>query len=172
MPPGSCEREKCLSCLGAAALARIFSLKLGVLPDHVLPAILVDRLVLKGSVLQFVTEFFADFLATDSVEVRCACCADHAERCGAGPVLPTGGWGSARRRADAERQLGPAPAPGLPHGLISWLGQRVGAGCKEAQDNCGMVAVVHKMQVLHPPGPVKGGLRITMWCTVKCLTHL
>lgn len=54
----------------SAALARIFSMKLGVLPDHVLPAILVDRLVLKGTVLQFTTEFFKDFLATDTVEVR------------------------------------------------------------------------------------------------------
>lgn len=53
-----------------AALARIFSRKLGVLPDHVLPSILVDRLVLKGTVLQFTTAFFQDFLDTDSVEVR------------------------------------------------------------------------------------------------------
>ncbi|GAB4817985.1 hypothetical protein N2152v2_005031 [Parachlorella kessleri] len=80
----------------AIALARIFSLKLGVLPDHVLPAILVDRLVLKGTVLQFVTAFFADFLATDSVEV----------------ALPTGGalrveegWGRGGARRGQQRNV-------------------------------------------------------------------
>ena len=54
----------------AAALARCFALKVGVLPETVLPKALVDRLVQKGTVLQFVTEFFRDFLATESVEVR------------------------------------------------------------------------------------------------------
>jgi hypothetical protein len=52
----------------AIALARCFSLKVGILPESILPKMLIDRLVLRGTVLQFVTEFFSDFLATDSVE--------------------------------------------------------------------------------------------------------
>ncbi|EFN59008.1 hypothetical protein CHLNCDRAFT_33763 [Chlorella variabilis] len=52
----------------AIALARCFSMKVGILPDSILPKMLLDRLVLRGAVLQFVTEFFKDFLATDSVE--------------------------------------------------------------------------------------------------------
>ena len=64
-----------------AALSRCFALKVGVLPETVLPKALVDRLVQKGTMLQFVTEFFSDFLATESVEVSvflfvvraCAC---------------------------------------------------------------------------------------------------
>ncbi|KAL4432468.1 hypothetical protein ABPG77_001767, partial [Micractinium sp. CCAP 211/92] len=52
----------------AIALARCFSMKVGILPESILPKMLVDRLVLRGTVLQFVTEFFKDFLATDSVE--------------------------------------------------------------------------------------------------------
>lgn len=35
-----------------AALARCFSLKVGILPESILPKMLVDRLVLKGTVLQ------------------------------------------------------------------------------------------------------------------------
>ncbi|KAL4437046.1 hypothetical protein ABPG75_004185 [Micractinium tetrahymenae] len=52
----------------AIALARCFSMKVGILPESILPKMLVDRLVLRGTVLQFVTEFFKEFLATDSVE--------------------------------------------------------------------------------------------------------
>lgn len=52
----------------AIALARVFSLKVGVLPERVLPTLLEDRLVAKGTVLTFVTHFFADYLATDPVE--------------------------------------------------------------------------------------------------------
>lgn len=35
-----------------AALARCFSMKVGILPESILPKMLVDRLVLRGSVLQ------------------------------------------------------------------------------------------------------------------------
>jgi hypothetical protein len=52
----------------AIALARCFSLKVGILPESILPKMLVDRLVLKGTVLQFVTEFFKEFLACDTLE--------------------------------------------------------------------------------------------------------
>ena len=51
-----------------AALARCFSLKVGILPERVLPTLLEDRLVAKGTVLAFVTDFFADVIATDGVE--------------------------------------------------------------------------------------------------------
>ena len=40
------------SPLSFAALARCFSLKVGILPESILPKMLVDRLVLKGTVLQ------------------------------------------------------------------------------------------------------------------------
>ncbi|KAI7841114.1 hypothetical protein COHA_005339 [Chlorella ohadii] len=52
----------------AIALARCFSLKVGILPESILPKMLVDRLVLKGTVLQFATEFFKEFLACDTLE--------------------------------------------------------------------------------------------------------
>ncbi|KAL6773686.1 FAP224 [Auxenochlorella protothecoides x Auxenochlorella symbiontica] len=52
----------------AIALARIFCMKVGVLPDRVLPTLLEDRLVQKGTILQFTTEFYVDFLSSDSVE--------------------------------------------------------------------------------------------------------
>jgi hypothetical protein len=59
--------------LHVPAMARIFALKVGVLPDNVLRTLLEDRLVLKGTVLAFVTAFFADFLATESTEVGGLC---------------------------------------------------------------------------------------------------
>ncbi|KFM27342.1 Basic leucine zipper and W2 domain-containing protein 2 [Auxenochlorella protothecoides] len=43
-------------------------MKVGVLPDRVLPTLLEDRLVQKGTILQFTTEFYVDFLSSDSVE--------------------------------------------------------------------------------------------------------
>jgi hypothetical protein len=52
----------------AMAMARCFSLKVGVLPERVLPAALEDRLVARGTVATFITDFFADYLATDGVE--------------------------------------------------------------------------------------------------------
>lgn len=52
----------------AIALARCFVLKVGVLPDRVLPTLLEDRLVTRGTTLAFMTDFFADYLATDTVE--------------------------------------------------------------------------------------------------------
>ena len=50
----------------ATATALVFSQKLGALPENVLGTLLNDRLVLKGTVLDFVTTFFAVFLAKDS----------------------------------------------------------------------------------------------------------
>ncbi|KAL4859617.1 Basic leucine zipper and W2 domain-containing protein 1-A [Chlorella vulgaris] len=47
----------------AMALSRCFAMKVGILPESILPKMLVDRLVLKGA---FMTEFFKDFLSTDS----------------------------------------------------------------------------------------------------------
>ncbi|KAK9823766.1 hypothetical protein WJX72_005350 [[Myrmecia] bisecta] len=52
----------------AIATARIFAVKLGCLPDRVLPSLMNDRMVAKGTILQFVTEFFKDFLATDTID--------------------------------------------------------------------------------------------------------
>lgn len=52
----------------AMAMARCFSAKVGVLPERVLPAALEDRLVARGTMAGFVTDFFADYLATDPVE--------------------------------------------------------------------------------------------------------
>lgn len=52
----------------AMAMARIFVLKIGVLPERVLLPLLNDRMVAKGTILAFVTDFFVDFLATESVD--------------------------------------------------------------------------------------------------------
>ena len=52
----------------AVAMACCFSLKVGVLPDRVLPAALEDRLVARGTIAGFITDFFADFVASDGVE--------------------------------------------------------------------------------------------------------
>lgn len=52
----------------AIAAARCFALKVGVLPERVLPATLEDRLVARGTMAAFITDFFADFQATEGVE--------------------------------------------------------------------------------------------------------
>lgn len=52
----------------AMAMARIFVLKIGVLPERVLLPLLNDRMVAKGTILAFVTDFFVDFLATESID--------------------------------------------------------------------------------------------------------
>ena len=52
----------------AIAMARCFALKVGVLPERVLPSALEDRLVARGTIATFVTYFFADFTATEGVE--------------------------------------------------------------------------------------------------------
>jgi hypothetical protein len=52
----------------AIAAARCFSGKLGVQPDRVLQALMIDRMVAKGLVLQWITAFFQDFLATESID--------------------------------------------------------------------------------------------------------
>ena len=46
----------------------MFALKVGVLPDRVLLALLNDRIIAKGSVLEFVTFLFKDFLATENMD--------------------------------------------------------------------------------------------------------
>ena len=43
-------------------------MKIGVLPERVLTPLLNDRMVAKGTILAFVTDFFVDFLATGSVD--------------------------------------------------------------------------------------------------------
>ncbi len=43
-------------------------MKIGVLPERVLVPLLNDRMVAKGTILAFVTDFFVDFLATGSVD--------------------------------------------------------------------------------------------------------
>ena len=52
----------------AIAMARCFALKVGVLPERVLPAALEDRLVARGTIGIFITDFFSDYLATEGVE--------------------------------------------------------------------------------------------------------
>jgi hypothetical protein len=52
----------------AVAAARCFAQKVGVLPERVLPAVLQDRLVARGTAAAFATDFFADFLGTESLE--------------------------------------------------------------------------------------------------------
>lgn len=52
----------------AIAMALCFSHKLGVLPENVFGALLNDRLVAKGTVLDFTTHFFKEFLAKDSMD--------------------------------------------------------------------------------------------------------
>jgi hypothetical protein len=53
---------------GFAATARCFAVKIGVQPDRVLLALLNDRMVAKGVILQFVTEFFKDFLDSEGID--------------------------------------------------------------------------------------------------------
>jgi hypothetical protein len=55
-----------ISC--AAATARVFSMKIGVLPDRVLMSLINDRMIAKGTILDFITAFFKDYLATDSMD--------------------------------------------------------------------------------------------------------
>lgn len=43
-------------------------MKIGVQPDRVLLALMNDRMVAKGVILQFVTEFFKDFLSTEGID--------------------------------------------------------------------------------------------------------
>lgn len=52
----------------AIAMSRCFVLKVGVLPDRVLPNALEDRLVARGTIASFITDLFSDYLATESVE--------------------------------------------------------------------------------------------------------
>lgn len=51
-----------------AATARVFSMKIGVLPDRVLMSLMNDRMIAKGTILEFITWFFKDYLATDSMD--------------------------------------------------------------------------------------------------------
>lgn len=51
-----------------AASARCFAVKIGVQPDRVLLALMNDRMVAKGVILQFVTEFFKDFLSSEGID--------------------------------------------------------------------------------------------------------
>ena len=43
-------------------------MKIGVLPDRVLMSLMNDRMIAKGTILDFITEFFKDYLATDSMD--------------------------------------------------------------------------------------------------------
>ena len=62
--------SKCLTNLPfpVAATARVFSMKIGVLPDRVLMSLMNDRMIAKGTILDFITAFFKDYLATDSMD--------------------------------------------------------------------------------------------------------
>jgi len=52
----------------AIALALTFALKIGVLTDNIFSAMLNDRLVAKGTVLEVFTIFLQEFLAKDSID--------------------------------------------------------------------------------------------------------
>ena len=43
-------------------------MKIGVLPDRVLMSLMNDRMIAKGTILDFITAFFQDYLSTDSME--------------------------------------------------------------------------------------------------------
>ena len=43
-------------------------MKIGVLPDRVLMSLMNDRMIAKGTILEFITWFFKDYLATDSMD--------------------------------------------------------------------------------------------------------
>lgn len=43
-------------------------MKVGVLPDRVLMSLMNDRMIAKGTILDFITAFFKDYLATDSMD--------------------------------------------------------------------------------------------------------
>lgn len=51
-----------------AATARCLAGKLGAQPDRVLLALMNDRMVAKGTILQWATAFFQDFLATEPMD--------------------------------------------------------------------------------------------------------
>lgn len=57
-----------LKCFWHAATARCFAWKLGMQPDRVLLAVMDDRMIAKGLVLHWVTAFFQDYLATESLD--------------------------------------------------------------------------------------------------------
>lgn len=52
----------------AMATAMAFAHKLGILPENMFMTLLNDRLVAKGTILEFATTFFKEFLAKDSVD--------------------------------------------------------------------------------------------------------
>ena len=52
----------------AIGMSRCFALKVGTLPDRVLPNALEDRLVARGTIATFITDLFVDFLSTEPVE--------------------------------------------------------------------------------------------------------
>ena len=66
LPLGCLSMIRNTSC--AAATARVFSMKIGVLPDRVLMSLINDRMIAKGTILDFITAFFKDYLATDSMD--------------------------------------------------------------------------------------------------------
>ncbi len=43
-------------------------MKIGVLPDRVLMSLINDRMIAKGTILDFITAFFKDYLAIDSMD--------------------------------------------------------------------------------------------------------
>lgn len=52
----------------AISVSRCFALKVGILPDRVLPTALEDRLVARGTMASFITDFIKDFLSTEPVD--------------------------------------------------------------------------------------------------------
>jgi hypothetical protein len=48
--------------------ALVFAHKLGALPENVLTTLLNDRLVLKGTVLEFITTFFTVYLTKEDLD--------------------------------------------------------------------------------------------------------
>lgn len=52
----------------ATALAVVFALKIGVNAENIFNALFIDRLIAKGTILEFFTTFVQEFLKKDSVE--------------------------------------------------------------------------------------------------------
>ena len=52
----------------AISTSRCFALKVGILPERVLPTALEDRLVARGTMAGFITDFIADYLSTEPVD--------------------------------------------------------------------------------------------------------
>ena len=61
-------KRACAGCSVATSLVFNPSMRIGVLPENVLSALANDRLVQRGTILEFITIFFQDFLSGSTLD--------------------------------------------------------------------------------------------------------